>query len=77
MYMATMSMLFKEMVDDGIGPEIFALNSIIKGYVLSLQEEEDNSEEDEDGDDDLKDEVKDATIETTAALSERVAVAAT
>ncbi|KAI3721988.1 hypothetical protein L2E82_33009 [Cichorium intybus] len=36
MYMATMSMLFKQMVDDGIDPDIFALNSMIKGYVLSL-----------------------------------------
>ncbi|CAH1437966.1 unnamed protein product [Lactuca virosa] len=36
MYMDTMSMLFKQMVDDGIDPDIFALNSMIKGYVLSL-----------------------------------------
>lgn len=36
MYMDTMSMLFKQMVDDGIDPDIFTLNSMIKGYVLSL-----------------------------------------
>ncbi|KAK1418981.1 hypothetical protein QVD17_28135 [Tagetes erecta] len=35
-YMDTMSMLFKQMVDDGVDPDIFALNSMIKGYVLSL-----------------------------------------
>lgn len=36
LYMDTMSMLFKQMVDDGVDPDIFALNSMIKGYVLSL-----------------------------------------
>lgn len=36
MYMGTMRMLFKQMVDDGVDPDIFALNSMIKGYVLSL-----------------------------------------
>ncbi|KAI3828955.1 hypothetical protein L1987_03067 [Smallanthus sonchifolius] len=36
MYMDTMRMLFKQMVDDGVDPDIFALNSMIKGYVLSL-----------------------------------------
>ncbi|KAL8210171.1 hypothetical protein R6Q57_006903 [Mikania cordata] len=36
MYMDTMSMLFKQMIDDGVDPDIFALNSMIKGYVLSL-----------------------------------------
>lgn len=36
MYMDTMSCLFKQMVNDGIEPDIFSLNSMIKGYVLSL-----------------------------------------
>ncbi|XP_071734848.1 pentatricopeptide repeat-containing protein At2g27800, mitochondrial-like [Rutidosis leptorrhynchoides] len=36
MYMDTMRMLFKQMVDDGIEPDIFALNCMIKGYVISL-----------------------------------------
>lgn len=35
-YMETMRCLFKQMVDDGIEPDIFSLNSMIKGYVLSL-----------------------------------------
>lgn len=36
MYMETIRCLFKQMVDDGIEPEIFCLNCMIKGYVLSL-----------------------------------------
>lgn len=36
MYMETIRTLFKQMVDDGIEPDIFSLNSMIKGYVLSL-----------------------------------------
>ncbi|KAG5225798.1 pentatricopeptide repeat-containing protein [Salix suchowensis] len=36
MYMETMRCLFKQMVDDGIEPDIFSLNSMMKGYVLSL-----------------------------------------
>ncbi|CAK7337594.1 unnamed protein product [Dovyalis caffra] len=36
MYMETMRCLFKQMADDGIEPDIFSLNSMIKGYVLSL-----------------------------------------
>ncbi|KAI7744765.1 hypothetical protein M8C21_016900 [Ambrosia artemisiifolia] len=36
MYMDTMRMLFKQMVDDGVEPDVFALNSMVKGYVLSL-----------------------------------------
>ncbi|KAG9154204.1 hypothetical protein Leryth_000671 [Lithospermum erythrorhizon] len=36
MYMETIRCLFKQMVDDGIEPDIFSLNSMIKGYVLSL-----------------------------------------
>ncbi|XP_077250286.1 tetratricopeptide repeat (TPR)-like superfamily protein [Tasmannia lanceolata] len=36
MYMETIRCLFKQMVADGIGPDIFSLNSMIKGYVLSL-----------------------------------------
>ncbi|XP_004505962.1 pentatricopeptide repeat-containing protein At2g27800, mitochondrial [Cicer arietinum] len=36
-YMETLSCLFRQMVnDDGIEPDIFSLNSMIKGYVLSL-----------------------------------------
>uniref|UniRef100_A0A2P2PJL5 Pentatricopeptide repeat-containing protein At2g27800-like n=1 Tax=Rhizophora mucronata TaxID=61149 RepID=A0A2P2PJL5_RHIMU len=35
-YMETIRCLFKQMVNDGIEPDIFALNSMIKGYVLSL-----------------------------------------
>ncbi|XP_057484319.1 pentatricopeptide repeat-containing protein At2g27800, mitochondrial-like isoform X2 [Actinidia eriantha] len=36
MYMETIRCLFKQMVNDGIEPDIFSLNSMIKGYVLSL-----------------------------------------
>lgn len=36
MYMETIRRLFRQMVDDGIEPDIFSLNSMIKGYVLSL-----------------------------------------
>ena len=36
MYMATIRSLFKQMVNDGIEPDIFSLNSMIEGYVLSL-----------------------------------------
>ncbi|XP_058101011.1 pentatricopeptide repeat-containing protein At2g27800, mitochondrial [Magnolia sinica] len=36
MYMETIRCLFRQMVDDGIEPDIFCLNSMIKGYVLSL-----------------------------------------
>ncbi|KAL5997669.1 hypothetical protein ACLOJK_008599 [Asimina triloba] len=36
MYMQTIRCLFRQMVDDGIEPDIFSLNSMIKGYVLSL-----------------------------------------
>lgn len=35
-YMETIRQLFRQMIDDGIEPDIFALNSMIKGYVLSL-----------------------------------------
>lgn len=35
-YMDTIRCLFKQMVNDGIQPDIFSLNSMIKGYVLSL-----------------------------------------
>ncbi|XP_065868477.1 pentatricopeptide repeat-containing protein At2g27800, mitochondrial-like [Euphorbia lathyris] len=35
-YMDTIRCLFKQMVDDGVEPDIFSLNSMIKGYVLSL-----------------------------------------
>ncbi|CAA6672985.1 unnamed protein product [Spirodela intermedia] len=35
-YMDTIRCLFRQMVDSGIEPDIFTLNSIIKGYVLSL-----------------------------------------
>lgn len=35
-YMETIRCLFKQMVDDGTEPDIFSLNSMIKGYVLSL-----------------------------------------
>lgn len=34
-YMDTIRCLFKQMVNDGIEPDIFSLNSMIKGYVLS------------------------------------------
>ncbi|PIN02624.1 hypothetical protein CDL12_24863 [Handroanthus impetiginosus] len=36
MYMETVRCLFKQMIDDGIEPDIFCLNTMIKGYVLSL-----------------------------------------
>nr|POE91750.1 pentatricopeptide repeat-containing protein, mitochondrial [Quercus suber] len=36
MYMETIRCLFRRMVNDGIQPDIFTLNSMIKGYVLSL-----------------------------------------
>lgn len=36
MFMATIRSLFKQMVNDGIEPDIFSLNSMIEGYVLSL-----------------------------------------
>ncbi|KAK8514413.1 hypothetical protein V6N12_009119 [Hibiscus sabdariffa] len=36
MYMGTIRCLFRQMVNDGIDPDIFSLNSMIKGYVLSL-----------------------------------------
>ncbi|KAJ4725987.1 Pentatricopeptide repeat [Melia azedarach] len=35
MYMETIRCLFKQMVNDRIEPDIFSLNSMIKGYVLS------------------------------------------
>ncbi|XP_038693650.1 pentatricopeptide repeat-containing protein At2g27800, mitochondrial-like isoform X3 [Tripterygium wilfordii] len=35
-YMETIRSLFKQMVNDGIEPDIFSLNAMIKGYVLSL-----------------------------------------
>lgn len=35
-YMQTIRGLFKQMIDDGVDPDIFCLNSMIKGYVLSL-----------------------------------------
>lgn len=36
MYMGTSRSLFKQMIGDGIEPDIFSLNAMIKGYVLSL-----------------------------------------
>lgn len=36
MYMETIRCLFTQMVNDGVEPDIFSLNSMIKGYVLSL-----------------------------------------
>ncbi|CAH9055371.1 unnamed protein product [Cuscuta epithymum] len=36
MYMETARSLFKQMINDMIEPDVFALNSMIKGYVLSL-----------------------------------------
>ncbi|KAI4346864.1 hypothetical protein L6164_007728 [Bauhinia variegata] len=36
MYMETTRCLFKQMVNDGIEPDIISLNSMVKGYVLSL-----------------------------------------
>lgn len=35
-YMDTIRFLFRQMVNDGIEPDIFSLNSMVKGYVLSL-----------------------------------------
>ncbi|KAK7404684.1 hypothetical protein VNO78_05640 [Psophocarpus tetragonolobus] len=35
-YMETIRCLFRQMVNDGVKPDIFSLNSMIKGYVLSL-----------------------------------------
>ncbi|KAF4392361.1 hypothetical protein G4B88_005320 [Cannabis sativa] len=35
-YMDTVRGLFRQMVNDGIEPDIFSLNSMVKGYVLSL-----------------------------------------
>ncbi|GFQ02162.1 pentatricopeptide repeat-containing protein at2g27800 mitochondrial [Phtheirospermum japonicum] len=35
-YMETIRCLFKQMLNDGVEPDIFCLNSLIKGYVLSL-----------------------------------------
>ncbi|XWS73742.1 hypothetical protein CRYUN_Cryun02cG0154800 [Craigia yunnanensis] len=36
MYMETIRRLFRQMINDGIEPDVFSLNSMIKGYVLSL-----------------------------------------
>ncbi|XP_073141384.1 pentatricopeptide repeat-containing protein At2g27800, mitochondrial-like isoform X2 [Henckelia pumila] len=36
LYMETIRSLFKKMADDGVEPDIFCLNCMIKGYVLSL-----------------------------------------
>ncbi|KAJ0238935.1 Pentatricopeptide repeat-containing protein [Hirschfeldia incana] len=36
MYMETIRSLFRQMVDSGIEPDVFALNCLVKGYVLSL-----------------------------------------
>ncbi|CAB4278269.1 unnamed protein product [Prunus armeniaca] len=36
MYMETIRSLFRQMVDHGIEPDIYSLNYVIKGYVLSL-----------------------------------------
>ncbi|MQL75504.1 hypothetical protein Taro_007891 [Colocasia esculenta] len=35
-YMDTIRSLFRQMVDAGIEPDVFALNAVIKGYVMSL-----------------------------------------
>ena len=35
-YMETTRCLFRQMVNDGVEPDIFSLNAMIKGYVLSL-----------------------------------------
>ncbi|CAA0841385.1 Pentatricopeptide repeat-containing protein -mitochondrial [Striga hermonthica] len=35
-YMKTIRLLFRQMIDDGVEPDIFCLNCMIKGYVLSL-----------------------------------------
>ncbi|VVB16728.1 unnamed protein product [Arabis nemorensis] len=36
MYMETIRSLFRQMVDNGIEPDVFALNCMVKGFVLSL-----------------------------------------
>ncbi|CAI9100225.1 OLC1v1037176C1 [Oldenlandia corymbosa var. corymbosa] len=36
MYMDTIRCLFRQMVDDGVEPDVYTLNCLIKGYVLSL-----------------------------------------
>ncbi|CAH2060416.1 unnamed protein product, partial [Thlaspi arvense] len=36
MYMETIRSLFRQMVDNGIEPDLFALNCLVKGFVLSL-----------------------------------------
>ncbi|ESQ51243.1 hypothetical protein EUTSA_v10016739mg [Eutrema salsugineum] len=36
MYMETIRSLFRQMVNNGIEPDVFALNCLVKGYVLSL-----------------------------------------
>uniref|UniRef100_A0A1D1ZLV5 Pentatricopeptide repeat-containing protein At2g27800, mitochondrial n=1 Tax=Anthurium amnicola TaxID=1678845 RepID=A0A1D1ZLV5_9ARAE len=36
MYMDTIRCLFRQMTDAGIEPDVFSLNAVIKGYVLSL-----------------------------------------
>nr|WDA42950.1 pentatricopeptide repeat-containing protein [Fagopyrum tataricum] len=35
MYMETMNCLFRQLISDGIEPDIFSLNCMIKGYVMS------------------------------------------
>ncbi|GAV62075.1 PPR domain-containing protein/PPR_2 domain-containing protein, partial [Cephalotus follicularis] len=37
MYVETIRCLFRQIVNDGIEPDIFLLNTMIKGYVLALQ----------------------------------------
>ncbi|PKA64617.1 Pentatricopeptide repeat-containing protein [Apostasia shenzhenica] len=36
LYMDALRSLFRQMLDSGVAPDVFALNSMIKGYVLSL-----------------------------------------
>ena len=36
LYMEPISRLFRQMIDDGVEPDVFSLNSMIKGYVHSL-----------------------------------------
>ncbi|XP_031482749.1 pentatricopeptide repeat-containing protein At2g27800, mitochondrial [Nymphaea colorata] len=36
MYMQTMRCLFRQMVDDGVRPDIFTLNFMVRGYVSSM-----------------------------------------
>ncbi|RVX10282.1 Pentatricopeptide repeat-containing protein, mitochondrial [Vitis vinifera] len=36
LYMEPVRRLFKQMIDDGVEPDVFSLNSMIKGYVHSL-----------------------------------------